>query len=72
MTMTLEAIYEEGVLKLPTRLALPEKTRVTVTIQSPIAGEDAERGAWLKLSEDSLVSTWDNPEDDVFNELLQK
>jgi hypothetical protein len=52
---------------------LPEKAHVTVTIQSRDAGgEDAERDAWLKFSEDSLLETWDNPDDDVFNELLQK
>jgi hypothetical protein len=41
---------------------------VRVTIE---AG-DAEREAWLKLSEKSLLQTWDNPGDDVFNELLSK
>ena len=73
MTTTVEAIYENGTLKLPAPLPLPEKAHVTVTIQSPPAsGDDAERAAWLKLSEDSLLKTWDNPDDDVFNELLQK
>ena len=73
MTTTVEAIYENGMLKLPAPLPLPEKAHVTVTIQSgtPIP-TDAERGAWLKLSEDALTKTWDNPDDDVFNELLKK
>jgi len=71
MTTTVEAIYENGMLKLPAPLPLPEKTHVTVTIQSD-AASDGERGAWLKLSEDSLTKTWDNPDDDVFNELLKK
>jgi hypothetical protein len=43
-----------------------------VTIDSGTSGEDRERSAWLKLSEEALMSTWDNPEDDVFNELLQR
>jgi hypothetical protein len=34
--------------------------------------DDEERNAWLKASEQSLMATWDNPEDDVYNELLQK
>jgi len=71
MTTTVEAIYENGVLKLPAPLPLPEKAHVTVTIQSD-AASDAERGAWLKLSEDALTKSWDNPDDDVFNELLKK
>ena len=70
-TTTIDAIYENGVLKLPGKLPLPDKTHVKVTIQS--AGEhDPERSAWLKLSEDTLRTAWDNPDDDVFNELLQK
>jgi hypothetical protein len=27
---------------------------------------------WLKLSEDNLLKVWDNPADDVFNELLSE
>jgi predicted DNA-binding antitoxin AbrB/MazE fold protein len=73
MTTTVEAIYENGMLKLPAPLPLPGKAHVTVTIQTDAASSgDAERGAWLKLSEDSLTKTWDNPDDDVFNELLTK
>jgi hypothetical protein len=30
---------------------------------------DSEREAWLKLSEESLRSTWNNDADAVFNEL---
>ncbi|MGD0261186.1 MAG: antitoxin family protein [Verrucomicrobiota bacterium] len=73
MTTTVEAIYEDGVLKLPGRLPLPEKAHVKVTIESGTTGrEDAERSAWLKLSEEALTTTWDNPDDDVFNELLKR
>ncbi|MCX6915051.1 MAG: hypothetical protein NT167_18725, partial [Verrucomicrobia bacterium] len=60
-------------LKLPRRLPLPEKALVKVTIDSgPAQSEDVERSAWLKLSEDALSATWDNADDDVFNELLQR
>ena len=73
MTTTVEAIYENGMLKLPAPLPLPEKAHVTVTIRSEAAApSDAERGAWLKLSEESLKKTWGNPDDDIFNELLKK
>jgi predicted DNA-binding antitoxin AbrB/MazE fold protein len=73
MTTTVEAIYEDGVLKLPGRLPLPEKIHVKVTIESDTAGsEDVERSAWLKLSEEALTTTWNNPDDDVFNELLKR
>jgi hypothetical protein len=67
MTTTVDAIYEHGKLLLPEPLSLPEKSRVRVTIES-----DPERDAWMKLSEESLMKTWGNDADDVFNELLKK
>jgi predicted DNA-binding antitoxin AbrB/MazE fold protein len=71
MTKTVGAIYENGMLKLPEPLPLPEKTRVMVTIETEFAvAEDAERSIWLKASEQALTKTWDNSADDVFNELL--
>ena len=68
MTTTVDAIYEHGKLILPEPLSLPEKTRVRVTIES----NDPERENWLKLSETSLLKTWNNDADDIFNELLKK
>lgn len=67
MTTTVEAIYEGGKLVLPRPLSLPDKSHVRVTIET-----NAEREAWLKLSEGSLARVWDNDADDVFNELLAK
>ena len=67
MTTTVEAIYEHGKLLLPEPLSLPEKSHVRVTIES-----DVEREAWMKLSGENLLKTWNNPDDDVFNELLAK
>jgi predicted DNA-binding antitoxin AbrB/MazE fold protein len=73
MTTTVEAIYEDGVLKLPRPLPLEEKSSVLVTIQSKGETEDAgERKAWLRLSEETLSKAWANPADDVFNELLDR
>jgi predicted DNA-binding antitoxin AbrB/MazE fold protein len=73
MTTTVEAIYENGVLKLPRPLPLQEKSSVLVTIQSKGGVEDTEeRKAWLQLSEETLNKTWNNSADDVFNELLDR
>jgi predicted DNA-binding antitoxin AbrB/MazE fold protein len=71
MTTTLHAIYENGRLTLPKPLPLAEKTRVRVTIDSTDAA-DAIRAGWLKLSEESLSRTWDNPDDAVFDALLKE
>jgi predicted DNA-binding antitoxin AbrB/MazE fold protein len=73
MIKTVEATYENGVLKLPEPLALPEKTRVMVTIEAEfIVSEDAERNLWLNASQQALSKTWDNSADDIFNELLKR
>ena len=68
MTTTVEAIYENGRLLLARPLELPEKTPVRVTVEA----SDTQRTAWLKLSEEALLKTWSNSDDDVFNELLSK
>jgi predicted DNA-binding antitoxin AbrB/MazE fold protein len=73
MTQTLAAIYENGVLRLSAPLPLPDKSHVTVTVESELmVAEDAERDLWLKASEESLAKTWGNTADDVFNELLPR
>ena len=73
MTTTVEAIYENGMLKLPRPLPIEEKAQVVVTIQTKEPSDEAkERQAWLKRSEETLTKAWDNPADDVFNELLDK
>jgi predicted DNA-binding antitoxin AbrB/MazE fold protein len=64
----MDAIYENGAIKLPGPLPLPEKSRVTVTIQTT---PDEERETWMKVCEDKLAQAWVDS-DDVFNELLKK
>ena len=72
MTATLEAIYENGSLHLASPLPLPEHTHVRVTVQSEESATDSERADWQAASAAALLKTWDNPADDVFNELLAK
>ena len=72
MTATLEAVYEQGVLRLASPLPLPEHAHVRVTVQSDETAMDSERADWLTASQTELLKTWDNAADDVFNELLQK
>ena len=73
MTTTVDAIYENGVLKLSRPLPLEDNSQVIVTIQSKTdGGNSKERAAWLRLSEENLTKVWDNRADDVFNELLDR
>ena len=68
MTATLEAIYENGSLKLLEALPLAEHTRVRIRLETSEA--DELRAVWLAGSEQSLLKTWENSADDVYNELL--
>lgn len=73
MISTVLAVYEDGVLKPQSPLALPEKQPVLIPIRSePNSEDDAERRAWLQLSEQSLLKSWADSDDDCFNELLKK
>lgn len=68
MTTTVDATYADGKIILTQPLSLPENAHIRVTIESG----DNERDAWLKSSEETLMKTWDNQGDDIFNELLSK
>ena len=72
MTTTLEATYQDGKLILEQPLPLPDKAHVIVTVETASTASASKRDAWLKLSEQSLMKAWDNPDDDVFNDLLAK
>jgi hypothetical protein len=65
MLNTVKAIVREGRIELLEQLDIPEGTEVLVTIPSD------ETEFWLKASESSLGSIWDNLEDDVYEQLLK-
>ena len=66
MLNTIRAVVREGKIELLEQVEIPEGTEVLVT---PLVDES---GFWLYASESSLDSVWDNVEDDVYAELLEK
>jgi Protein of unknown function DUF104. len=66
MMNTVKAIVREGRIELLEQIDIPEGTEVLVTIPS----DEAE--FWLRASESSLASVWDNAEDDVYEQLLKR
>jgi predicted DNA-binding antitoxin AbrB/MazE fold protein len=66
MSNTIRAIVREGKIELLEKVEIPEGTEVLIT---PLIDE---QGFWLNASESSLDSVWDNAEDDVYAELLEK
>lgn len=68
MLKTVWAVVREGKIELLENVSLPEGAKVIVTLLS----EDDEQLFWLNVSSSSLAEVWDNPEDDVYADLLQK
>ncbi len=66
MQERIRAVVNEGRIEPLEELDMPDGTEVLVTILAN--GDDF----WLKVSEQSLNAIWDNPEDDVYAELLDR
>ena len=62
----IRAIVREGKIELLEKVEIPEGTEVLVT---PLHDDS---NFWRNASESSLDSVWDNIEDDVYAELLEK
>lgn len=62
----IRAVVREGRIELLDEVELPEGTEVLVTLL------DDDSGFWLQAAESSLDSVWDNDEDDVYAELLER
>jgi predicted DNA-binding antitoxin AbrB/MazE fold protein len=67
MSKTLRAIIREGKIEPLEKVNLPEGSKVLVTL---LADDEAE--FWLLASQASLDKIWDNPEDDVYAQLLKE
>jgi hypothetical protein len=67
MLTTLWATVRNGKIELLDLTELPEGTRVIVTLLP-----DDETDFWLQSSQTSLDAIWDNTEDEVYAQLLQK
>jgi hypothetical protein len=66
MLNTIRAVVREGKIELLEKVEIPDGTEVLVT---PLIDEP---DFWMNVSESSLDSVWDNSEDDVYAELLEK
>ena len=65
MLSTIRAVVRNGKIELLEPLTLTDGVHLLVTI----LGED-EQHFWQESSEITLKQIWDNPEDDVYAELL--
>ena len=64
MPKTFWATFSQGKVELSEPIAIPEGTRILVTILP-----DEESEFWLKASQTSLAAVWANDEDDIYAQL---
>lgn len=70
VSVAIKAIYEDGRLRPLEPLNLAENTLVRLSLDA--LPEDADRLQWLAQAQLTLMKTWDNEADDVYNELLSQ
>ncbi len=67
MLDAVRAVVKNGKVHILENINMSEEANFLVTILST---EEAQ--FWLNASEESLHSVWDNEEDNIYEELLQK
>ncbi len=67
MMQTLWAVVHDGKIELAEPAALPEGSRVLVTLVP-----DDDGRFWMGAGETSLAAIWDNAEDDAYAQLLEE
>lgn len=68
MLNTLWAVAQKEKIEFLEKVNIPEGTKVLVTVLP----EDNESQFWLKTSQVSLNTIWNNSEDDVYAQLLKE
>ena len=64
MLNTVHAVVRDGKIELLEQVSLPDGAHVLVTVLTE------EEHAFWQVSESALKQIWDNPEDDIYAELL--
>ena len=68
MLTSVFGIVHEGKIELTEDVSLAEGAKVLVTLIDP----KDENQFWTEASQLSLAQVWDNPQDDIYGELLEK
>jgi hypothetical protein len=67
MQQNIWGVIHQGKIETDEPIVFPEGAKVLVTL---VTDEDAD--FWNTISGQSLKAVWDNPEDDVYAQLLEK
>ena len=67
MLSTHWGVVQLGKIRLFDKIKIPEGAKVLVTIIP-----DEEQQFWLNASESAIYDIWNNTEDDIYEQLLEK
>ena len=67
MLSTHQAIVHKGEIKLLEQVDLLEDAKLLITVL-----QDDGSDFWIAASQSSLEKIWDDPEDDIYEQLLEK
>ncbi|HEY4761051.1 MAG TPA: hypothetical protein VIH42_10770 [Thermoguttaceae bacterium] len=67
MSQNIWGIVHQGKIETAEPIVFPDGAKVLVTLVT-----DEEADFWTTASAKSLKAVWDNPEDDVYAQLLEK
>jgi hypothetical protein len=67
MLNTARAIIKQGRVELLNPIEIPEGTEVLVTFNVP-----DDKDFWLGVSQSALDKIWNNPADDIYEQLLTR
>jgi hypothetical protein len=67
MATTFHGVVRDGRVEVVENVELPEGAKILITLVP-----DDESQFWLGVSQVALDAIWDNPEDDVYAQLLEK
>jgi hypothetical protein len=68
MQNSARAVMHDGKIEFLDEIAIPEGARLVVSIVAN--EEDEDRAFWLAASQSALDKIWNNPDDDVYEQLL--
>ncbi len=63
------AVIRSGHLESLDTLDFPEGTNLVIL---PVTNNEGDHKFWMGVADNSLARIWDNPEDDVYAELLKE
>ncbi len=67
MYSSINGVFYNGSVNILENIKIPEGSKLIITII-----DDNEKEFWVSASNENLKDIWNNPQDDIYEELLKK